>query len=73
MLVELTSAQVYKRLELAVVQAGSATALSKKWGISAAYLSDIRCQKRNMSETILDLLNIKRVVAYIADDKEDRP
>ena len=70
MLIELTSAQVYERLEKAVMKAGSAQALAAQWGISAAYLSDVRCKKRNLSDTVLDFLNIKRVVAYIASDEE---
>lgn len=70
MLIELTSEQVYERLEKAIAKAGSARMLAKHWGISEAYISDVRCQKRNLSDTILDFLNIKRVVAYIVSDEE---
>ncbi len=71
----LTVEQVLARIESAVKAAGSAKALAHDWGVSEAYLSDVRGGKRMPGPSILYKLGLEadspRYVPFV-DDMESQ-
>jgi hypothetical protein len=55
-------------IEGVIATAGGVRALARKWGLSAAYISDIRLAKRDPGPVVLRFLGLKkqeqRIVTY---------
>lgn len=60
----LTEQDVLTRLRDAVMREGSQKAFARRHGISEQYVSDVLRQRRELSEKILDTLQLERVVMY---------
>jgi hypothetical protein len=60
----ITTADVLKRVEAAVEEAGTAKALAAQWAISPVYLSDVRAGKRAPGPAILASLGLSASTVY---------
>ena len=65
----MTKTGVLETIEAAIAAAGSAQALAAAWGISAAYLSDVRLGKREPGPKILERLGLTEISQYVETPK----
>lgn len=62
--------EVRERVETAIECAESLRKLAESWGISPAYLSDVRTGRRAPGDSILRHLGLKRVVVVTYEPSE---
>ena len=60
---------VLRLLEEAVKEDGAAVGLARKWGISTAYLSDVRRRRRAPGRAILKHLGLYAETIYYREKK----
>ncbi len=68
----MTRAEVVEMVELEAQKAGGIRALSRKWGVSAAYLSDIRLGNRRPGPAILSQLRLRVVLPPPVEETYER-
>jgi len=59
-----TESTVLQMIEGAIQMSGSAKALARKWGISTAYLCDVRRRRRFLTHKILEPLGLVAITEY---------
>ena len=64
----MTKPQLLAHVEAAIRQAGSAKNLADQWGVSPAYISDVRAGKREPGPAILRNLGLSATTSYAASD-----
>ena len=62
----MTKTQLLNRVEAAIRQAGSAKNLADQWGVSPAYISDVRRGRRDPGPAVLRNLGLSATTSYAA-------